>query len=91
MYQQRFNKENLFWNYTPIDIGTFTINAIIQNEQNNIIATATLIIEPHTVFGNINTNNNINSFIINNNIIKPPKYKSEEDHLIEYNKSKVSS
>lgn len=89
LYPLKYNNQPLIWMFTPTFDGTFTINATIQGEPNNIISTATLVVEPLIFVGKIDTSNNIHKFIANNNIAKAPVYKTEEEHFIDYNKGKV--
>ena len=91
LYPLRYNGEELSWNYTPSEVGTFIVDAVPQNCQENVIISTTLVVEPHTVINKINTANNINMFTANNNILKAPKYKTENEELLDFNKTKIST
>jgi len=90
LYPLRFNGNQLTWNYTPSDIGTFLVNAVLQNEQNIIVASTTFVVEPDNIISKVNTANNINLFIPDNNGLVAPKYITPEEELYNYNKSKVT-
>jgi len=90
LYPLRFNGTQLVWDYTPSDVGTFIVNAIVQNEPQNIISSSTFIVDPRNIVSNVNTSNNINLFLPNNNIQMAPKYKSPDEEFIEFNKKKIS-
>jgi hypothetical protein len=90
LYPLRYNGEELTWNYTPSEVGTFIIDAVPQNSQEIVITSTTLVVEPRNIINKINTANNINNYIVNNDIIKAPKYKSPEEERLEYNKSIIS-
>ena len=91
LYPLRYNGEELIWNYTPSEVGTFIIDAVPQNSQEIIIISSTLVVEPHNVINKVNTANNINMFTANNNILKAPKYKTSDEELLEFNKGKIST
>ena len=91
LYPLRYNGEELTWNYTPSEVGTFIIDAVPQNCQENIIISTTLVVEPHNVINKVNTANNINMFTANNNILKAPKYKTESEELLDFNKTKITT
>jgi hypothetical protein len=90
LYPLRYNGEELTWNYTPSEVGTFIIDAVLQNSQEIVITSTTLVVEPRNIINKINTANNINNYIVNNDIIKAPKYKTPEEERLEYNKSIIS-
>ena len=90
LYPLKYNNNKLFWDFYPTESGTFTINAVIQNENNNILTTTNLIIQSQNIIRNVNTFNNINLYTANNNIIKAPVYKSQDEFQSEYNKSKIT-
>ena len=91
LYPLRYNGEELTWNYTPSEVGTFIIDAVPQNSQEIVIISSTLVVEPQNVINKVNTSNNINMFSANNNILKAPKYKTENEELLDFNKTKISS
>ena len=91
LYPLRYNGEELIWNYTPSEVGTFIVDAVPQNSQEIIIISTTYVVEPHTIINKVNTANNINVFTANNNILKAPKYKTAEEERLEYNKGKITS
>jgi hypothetical protein len=57
LYPLRYNGEELIWNYTPSEVGTFIIDAVLQNSQEIVITSTTLVVEPRNIINKVNIPN----------------------------------